>query len=352
MRTNKEHTQMMAMALAALTAVCQLAGGRAVYAADTQKTAFQDVRADAYYAEAVNWACEEGITKGVSANAFAPDDTCTRAQIVSFLYAEAGRPAVSGNALEFTDVDNDRYYRDAVEWAVDNGVTEGTSATTFSPNAPCTRAQAVTLLWQMTGARDPLAGRAFSDVPKGAWYEKAVTWAEGLGVTSGVDSNTFAPEKACTRAQIVSFLWRLYGQMSLDQPKVKGASYDLRTGEAVEDGTYYMNEIQDIAFLHFTDNGIVLRAQVIKAVESSDDAVPEPGSPEVMNCYLATNQNTSYASVGGLIEVGEDQYDVEVNSMSRTDYMEMASKLIQEKISTGMDFSIKNGVVTDINFAE
>lgn len=171
---------------------------------------FTDVPADTELYDAVEWAyfSDPQITAGVTETTFAPANTCTRAEIVTFLYRLAGEPDVSGTALPFTDVAEDAYYADAVKWAVANGVTSGTSATTFSPNDTCTRAQAVTLLYNAAGAPAVSGSVSFADVAADAYYANAVAWAAVNGVTAGTSATTFSPDDACTRGQIVRMLYR------------------------------------------------------------------------------------------------------------------------------------------------
>lgn len=167
---------------------------------------FIDVPTSAYYYDAVAWAVENGITNGTSATTFSPDDSCTRAQMVTFLWRAAGSPKATGGN-PFTDVSASAYYYDAVLWAVEQGITNGTSAITFSPDATVTRGQTVTFLWRAGGS--PAArGSSFADVAADAYYAPAVQWAVANGITYGTSSTTFGPEDDCTRAQIVTFLWR------------------------------------------------------------------------------------------------------------------------------------------------
>ena len=168
---------------------------------------FVDVPENAYYAPAVNWAVEKGVTEGTSATTFSPDAACTRAQIVTFLYRAAGSPAVKSTVNPFTDVTASDYYYNAVLWAVENGITTGTSETTFSPNESCTRAQCVTFLYRAVGSA-ATAKASFTDVSADAYYAPAVNWAVEKGVTEGTSATTFSPDAACTRAQIVTFLYR------------------------------------------------------------------------------------------------------------------------------------------------
>ena len=170
--------------------------------------AFSDVPADAYYADAVAWAVENGVTNGVSDTAFGPDVSCTRAQMVTFLWRAAGSPKPVTAVNPFADVSASAYYYDAVLWAVENGVTNGTSDTAFSPDATVTRGQSMTFIWRANGS--PAVGSgSFSDVPADAYYTDAVAWAVENGITNGISATAFGPDNACTRAQIVTFLYRV-----------------------------------------------------------------------------------------------------------------------------------------------
>ena len=174
---------------------------------------FVDVPADAYYYDAVLWAAENGITDGVDETHFAPDATCTRAQIVTFLWRAAGCPEPE-SLSSFADVPADSYYAKAVAWAVEQGITVGTGDGKFSPDAPCTRAQCVAFLWRAQGTPDAAEGNPFIDVAEGTFYTDAVLWAAENGITLGTDaeSTTFSPDGDCTRAQIVTFLYRCLGE--------------------------------------------------------------------------------------------------------------------------------------------
>ena len=173
-----------------------------------QTGVFVDVATGSYYEDAVDWAVENGITKGTDDTHFSPDGICTRAQAVTFLWRTAGSPKPEIRTMPFTDVPVGSYYYDAVLWAVENGITKGTSDTTFSPNMICTRAQIVTFLWR--SEKSPAAGTAnpFADVKSTAYYAGAVLWAVKENITKGTTSTTFSPNADCTRAQIVTFLWR------------------------------------------------------------------------------------------------------------------------------------------------
>ena len=174
----------------------------------TGKNPFTDVPAGSYYEDAVIWAVDKGITTGTSATTFNPNGICTRAQAVTFLWRAAGSPAAKSSAMPFADVKAGSYYYDAVLWAVENGITKGTSDTTFSPNMTCSRAQIVAFLWR--SEKSPAAGTAnpFADVKSTAYYAGAVLWAVREDITKGTTNTTFSPDADCTRAQIVTFLWR------------------------------------------------------------------------------------------------------------------------------------------------
>ena len=172
------------------------------------RSSFVDVPSGSYYEDAVDLAVANGITTGTDAAHFSPDGICTRAQAVTFLWRAAGRPAPESRTMPFTDVPADSYYYDAVLWAVENGITKGTSSTTFSPDDTCTRAQIVTFLWR--SEQSPAAGSSnpFTDVSADAYYADAVLWAVKEAITTGTTRTTFSPDAECTRAQIVTFLWR------------------------------------------------------------------------------------------------------------------------------------------------
>ena len=173
-----------------------------------QTGVFVDVATGSYYEDAVDWAVENGITKGTDDTHFSPDGICTRAQAVTFLWRAAGSPEPETRAMPFNDVPVGSYYYDAVLWAVENGITKGTSETTFSPNMTCSRAQIVAFLWR--SEKSPAAGTAnpFADVKSTAYYAGAVLWAVREDITKGTTSTTFSPDADCSRAQIVTFLWR------------------------------------------------------------------------------------------------------------------------------------------------
>ena len=166
----------------------------------------------AYYYDAVYWAVENGVTNGTGATTFSPNITCTRAQMVTFLWRAAGSPEPETSAHPFTDLEEDAYYYDAVLWAVENGITNGTSATTFSPEATVTRAQTVAFLWRYDGEPAAGGGSSFTDVASDTYYADAVAWAVKEHITNGTSATTFSPDADCIRAQIVTFLYRFMGE--------------------------------------------------------------------------------------------------------------------------------------------
>ena len=172
---------------------------------------FYDVPNNAYFYEAVKWAVKNGITDGVGNNLFAPEQPCTRAQIVTFLWRAAGSPEPKGAASGMTDVVSGSYYEKAVAWAIENGITTGTTTSTFSPDVTCTRAQAVTFLARALKAKAASAAE-FSDVPTGSYFADAVAWAAANGVTEGIGGGLFGSDNDCTRGQIVTFLYRAYNK--------------------------------------------------------------------------------------------------------------------------------------------
>lgn len=169
---------------------------------------FTDISSDKYYFDAINWAVGSGITLGTTESTFSPNDVCTRAQIVTFLWRAAGRPVYNDGVLQFVDVPQSAYYYNAVKWAERNNITEGTDSTHFSPNATCTRAQIVTLLMRANRFTDDAPKVDFVDVTDGSYYCKAVCWATKYGVTLGTDATHFSPNSGCTRSQVVTFMYR------------------------------------------------------------------------------------------------------------------------------------------------
>ena len=182
---------------------------KATFVKEVETSPFSDVSTSAYYYEAVKWAQEKDITGGIGNGLFGPNQPCTRAQIVTFLWRAAGSPEPNSMS-SFSDVSADSYYAKAVAWAVENGITTGTGDGKFSPDATCTREQAVAFLYRASGSPAVSGGSAFSDVAANAYYADAVAWAEKNGVTGGIGGGLFGSGNTCTRAQIVTFLYRAY----------------------------------------------------------------------------------------------------------------------------------------------
>ena len=180
----------------------------AAFVKEVETSPFSDVSTSAYYYEAVKWAQEKGITGGIGNGLFGPNQPCTRAQIVTFLWRAAGSPEPK-TMSSFADVSMDAYYAKAVAWAVENGITTGTGDGKFSPDATCTRAQSVTFLFRAIGKLVDSKAE-FSDVLTDSYYANAVAWAVENGVTNGIGDGLFGPDNSCTRAQIVTFLFRAY----------------------------------------------------------------------------------------------------------------------------------------------
>ena len=189
---------------------------------------FSDVKASDYFHDPVQWAVKNGITSGTSANTFSPNATCTRGQVATFLYAAAkGSPTHATN--RFSDIRPADYYYKPVLWAVENGITSGTSASTFSPNDGCTRGQVVTFLWRAAGSPQPNSTyNKFKDVTSSDYYFKAVLWAAEQGITGGTSQTTFSPNQQCTRGQIVTFLHHYYGDVNTEPPVVTPSLWDSR----------------------------------------------------------------------------------------------------------------------------
>ena len=169
---------------------------------------FVDVPVDAFYYDAVLWAAKEGITNGTSDTTFSPNAFCNRAQVVTFLWRAAGCPTPQNSEMPFTDVVKGSFYETAVLWAVENGITNGTSATTFCPEAICTRGQMAAFLYRSAKSPAVNGGTSFTDVAIDAYYSNAVVWAAQEGITNGIGNGMFSPDSDCTRGQMVTFLYR------------------------------------------------------------------------------------------------------------------------------------------------
>jgi len=178
-------------------------------AQDSPAATFTDIKPGAFYQDSVAWAVAAGVTNGTSATTFGPDDNCTRGQIVTFLWRAEGSPAPTATDCPFVDVDSSKFYYQAMLWAVENGITNGIDATHFGPEEPCTRSQAVTFLWRAEGSPAPSSGSTvFTDVsPKGFYYQ-AMLWAGEESITKGTSPTTFGPDDTCSRGHIVTFLYR------------------------------------------------------------------------------------------------------------------------------------------------
>ena len=173
---------------------------------------FVDVTVGEFYYDAVQWAVRSGITTGTTATTFSPNAPCTRAQMVTFLWRAAGCPTPNSTEMPFKDVVKGSFYETAVQWAVENGITNGTSATTFAPDATCNRAQFATLLWRSQGKPSAGTTNPFTDIEEDAYYTAAVLWAAENAITDGTSATTFSPYNNCTRAETVTFLYRCLGK--------------------------------------------------------------------------------------------------------------------------------------------
>lgn len=186
--------------------VCSVCGAKGAEAVPE----FDDVKSGAFYFDAVQWAVENGITNGTGKNTFSPNDVCSRYQIVMFLWRAAGQPEAKA-AVSFADVKPGDIFYEAVQWAVERGITKGTSSTSFSPYAPCTRGQIVTFLYRSAGSPKVSGACNFSDIPADSFCRDAVIWASTEGITNGTSAGRFSPNEGCTRAQVVTFLYRASG---------------------------------------------------------------------------------------------------------------------------------------------
>ena len=212
---------------------------------------FYDVPMTAWFAPAAGWAAEQGVASGTAAGYFTPDGACTRAQMVTFLWRAAGKPEATQQTA-FRDVSAGAYYAQAVAWAVESGVTQGTAPGVFSPNTAVTRAQAVTFLHRAAGLPDA-AGETFTDVPANAWFAEAVSWASAAGVTRGTGGGRFSPNQACTRDQIVTFLYR--AALAVPGETVRGilTARHLAVGEPARATHTYRDDAQEsLALITFT----------------------------------------------------------------------------------------------------
>lgn len=192
-----------------ITYTCQYCGDTYLETTPKWIDPFEDLDKKSYYYTAVLWANNSGITTGTDSTHFSPEGICTRAQVVTFLWREEGEPEPTQSKCGFVDVPSGSYYEKAVLWAVEKGITNGVDATHFEPNTPCTRCQVVTFLHRAKGTPEPGSRAAFADVKTGDYFFEAVCWAYENGVTSGTSATEFSPDHSCTRAQIVTFLYRV-----------------------------------------------------------------------------------------------------------------------------------------------
>lgn len=181
-------------------------------------TDFADVKLNTYYANAVEWAIKREITTGTSSTTFSPNQVCTRAQVVTFLWREYGEPEPNSSYNPFYDISSSDYYYKAVLWAVENNITNGMTYNTFEPDRGCTRGQVVTFMWRAAGKPYSSYDNVwFEDVSRWGYYSKAVAWAVEENITKGTSDSTFSPDKICTRGQIVTFLYRFETNVQHDQ---------------------------------------------------------------------------------------------------------------------------------------
>ena len=186
---------------------------------------FSDVKTTDYFYPAVQWAVKNGITAGTSGTTFSPGDYCTRSQVMTFLWRSNSSPKEEFSN-PFTDVRSTDWFYNPVMWAVSKGITAGTTANTFGPYDKCTRAQVMTFLWRNAGSPNTLGGQVFRDVAKDSYYYSAVQWAVARGITAGTGSNLFSPDKTCTRAEVVTFLFRYTGGKDIEQPANDHSAYN------------------------------------------------------------------------------------------------------------------------------
>ena len=193
------------------TRICKDCGHEETRSVAAVANPFTDVKDGAFYYKPVQWAVVNGITAGTSKTTFSPDSNCTRGQVVTFLWRAAGSPQPTMTSHSFTDVSENAFYYKAMLWAVESGITTGTSRTTFSPNADCTRGQLATFLWRAQGKPGiESQENPFQDITASSFYYTAILWAVENNITNGVGAGKFAPDANCTRGQVVTFLYRTY----------------------------------------------------------------------------------------------------------------------------------------------
>ena len=268
--------------------------------ADTDKTTtpvstFSDIGSDSWYHDAVYWAADKGITAGTSKTEFGPMKSCTRGQIVTFLWRYAGAPKTSLAGNPFKDVNN-QYYAEAVMWAKNKNITVGTSATTFDGEQTIDRKQAITFLWRLEGSREPSKESGFSDIPSGKYYSKAVAWGVENHITNGIGENKFGPDNPCTRAQIVKFIFNTDSNVKNEDPDKPGTS---NTGKSA-----IGNISEDIGN---TDNGGTSNSSNTTAHEHDWVAIKKKVHHDAAGHYEKVH-------IGTKMVVDEEAYDEQIDT--------------------------------------
>lgn len=303
---------------------------------------FQDVSTDRFYAEAVAWAVERNITKGTGATKFSPEKVCTRAEIVTFLWRAKGCPAPASRDHAFTDLKSGAFYYDAVLWAVEEGITKGTSVTKFSPEKGCTRAESVTFLYRTAGQpKQEQRNNPFSDVEAGRFYTDAVLWAAEHGITRGTSATSFAPEKKCARGEIVTFLLRwnqaeeqalVYGTASLTYAEFYAGDVSSTEGyDAVSSATNTKYAIFKNAYTDFVDAETNANGYHILGVQNVNVAV----AASDVEVYKAINPSFT------LLEEEPAQYKVVTLSDGKAVYS--ATRFHEEERVTDASAEVQYG---------
>ena len=240
------------------------------------ETAFTDVEESDWFADAVNWAVDNKITQGTSSTTFSPNDSCTRGQVVTFLWRSAGEPTVDTDS-SFSDVEENAYYADAVTWAVQNEITQGVGNNRFDPDATCTRGQIVTFLWRFKGEPDTSTDSGFSDVSPSQYYAAPVTWAVQNEITQGVGNNQFAPNNTCTRGQIVTFLYRTSQekQDNLNDDIIDYGDIQARIEDGSAEVIFGKNGNVQTIIGQFTDNKVTDEASAAELLNASSSLFGE-----------------------------------------------------------------------------
>ena len=324
---------------------------------------FADVSKLDYFYKAVNWAAENGITSGTGDGRFSPNDSCTRAQVVTFLWRAAGEPEPGTTSNYFVDVKMSDYFYKAVLWAVKNGITNGTDTEYFSPDDSCTRAQVVTFLWRAAGEPEPVTtSNHFVDVETSDYFYKAVLWAVENGITNGTDAEHFAPDDSCTRAQVVTFLYRdekrkqeksvsSSASSSTTEPSVPSTPSDPEGGESTYtvdfkmDGQYLYKLVPEQMYSGSigTVNGVNVGSQKrVKINASFVDMLFGTGSkgiaPEVVYDTGATgaagefNQSITNADAELELLLGRTDDDAVLEALAKIDYDEWIVCQIDDKL--------------------